>query len=246
MKAMILAAGYGTRLGDMTKTTPKCLVTAGGKTMLQHVLEKLKLSGVNDVIINLYYLGEQIEAYLARNQSFGMNITFSKEPELLGTGGALEYAKGFFNKEESFFLLNSDVYSNIDLLDLYRLHEKTGAYATLAIMKRPSSRSLLFNNKLFLRGHENLKEGTSIVFGSDELLTPFAFSGIQVINTSLLKYFSDGKYPYSTITSFLKAAEAGEMLSGYIMDDQLYWIDIGTPEKLQELNTFLLPKSELI
>ena len=123
MKAFVLAAGLGTRLGQITKNTPKCLVSAGGKTILQHVLEKLKIAGINDVVINLHYLGDHIFQYLKNNNSFGMNIQFSWEETLLGTGGGLKEALKFYNSDESIIIHNSDVYTDFSLEKLIKFHE---------------------------------------------------------------------------------------------------------------------------
>src|ERR1700754_507048 len=106
MKAMIFAAGMGSRLGDITRTTPKCLVEAGGKTMLEHVITRLKNAGVNSVIINLFHLGDEIEKFVASKNNFGIKISFSKEKELLGTGGGLQQTESFFTGEKVFFIYN--------------------------------------------------------------------------------------------------------------------------------------------
>ena len=145
MKAMILAAGLGTRLKPLTNNLPKALVKIKGIPMLELLINKLKSTGVTDIIINVHHFASQIIDFIKANKSFGINIFFSDESDgLLDTGGAIKNASYFFD-DKSFFLHNVDVLSDINLLDLYRTHLNSGAMATLAVKNRPTSRLLLFD-----------------------------------------------------------------------------------------------------
>jgi N-acetyl-alpha-D-muramate 1-phosphate uridylyltransferase len=243
MKAMVFAAGYGSRLGKLTKNKPKCLMEAGGKTLLRHVLERLKGAGVSEVAINLYYLGEQIVEYLEAHESFGLSVTLFREDSLLGTGGGLQNAAHFFEGESAFVVYNSDIYSDIDIKKVIELHKKNRAVASLCVMERETTRPLLFDRNNLLCGWENTKEGTGEIFGNALDHTKLAFSGVQVLSAKIFDYMNN-KLPFSTISAFLAAAKEEEIVQAVRIDDS-YWIDVGTPEKLQELQMLLSPSESL-
>src|SRR5688572_3436769 len=148
MKAMVLAAGLGTRLGELTKSRPKALAEVGGKTLLEIVLTRLRRIGITDVVINVHHFGDMIVDYLQAHANFNMHIEISAEDILLDTGGGLKKARGFFLDDpgatkEPFILHNVDVVSTIDIPRLLDAHNGTGAIATLAVQTRTSSRYLL-------------------------------------------------------------------------------------------------------
>ena len=238
MKAMILAAGVGSRLGAETQNRPKALVEAGGRTMIEHVILKLKSAGVSSIIINLHYLSSQIEDFIKRNHSFGLQIEFSREDQLLDTGGGLYNARSFFEGEEMFFLHNCDIYSEIDLAELAETHRRKKAAATLAVMERPSSRMLVFDKEDLFVGWDNDKAGNHLI-RTVEQPARLAFSGIHAISPVLFKYMDGPSAKFSIIESYLKAATANERVVAYRMPN--YWIDIGKPETLKELRTRLSP-----
>lgn len=242
MKAMIFAAGLGSRLGEITRTTPKCLVRAGGKSMLEYVVERLKAAGVDHVVINLFHLGEQIEEFVREKDSFGIRVDFSREETLLGTGGGLKKAAGFFAGDESFFVHNADVYCDLDLKILAGAHAGSGALATLVMMERQSSRCLLFDSHGQLAGWEGTKEsGETDLISEDPVLTRLAFSGIQMVSPRIFAYMRDEEEKFSIIRSYMKAARAGEKVVSCVMKDA-WWIDVGKPETLEQLRLHLEPK----
>lgn len=244
MKALVLAAGYGSRLGELTKDRPKCLMEAGGKTLLQHVLEKLRRAGVDEVIVNLFYLPEVIEEYLARHNGFGLKIHFSHEEELLGTGGALKHAQKLLEGNEPFIVHNSDVYSDIDLRELVERHRSAKSIATLAVLKRETTRHLLFDQEGHLAGWENTDENTLQVVGGEADLEPLGFSGIQVVSPAIFPYMELFRYPFSIIAVYMHAVERGEHVLGASFNGN-YWIDIGRPRQLKELQQLLGGAEEL-
>ena len=150
MKAMVFAAGLGTRLHPLTDDRPKALVTVASRTLLEITLSRLRSFGINEVILNVHHFADSIVDYLQANRNFGMRIEISREEELLDTGGGLKKASWFFledlgNKDQPFLVHNVDVLSTIDLGQMVRFHIEHSALATLAVQHRDTSRPLLFN-----------------------------------------------------------------------------------------------------
>ena len=161
MKAMVFAAGLGTRLRPLTNDRPKALVAIGGRTLLEIALKRLRSFGVDEAIVNVHHFAEQIVAYLAANRNFGMRIELSREEILLDTGGGLKKAAWFFlesgegsraKTDEPFLVHNVDVLSAIALARMIEFHSEHNALATLAVAARPTSRPLLFDAEGQLRG----------------------------------------------------------------------------------------------
>ena len=237
MKAMVLAAGFGSRLKDFTKETPKCLVPLiDGSTMLSIVLNRLKQAGVHEAVINLHYLGASIKQYLADHDDFGMSISYSEESKILGTGGGLRKAGSFFKSTSQtpspFFLHNSDVWCNVDLKALYDEHVRSGALVTLAVTKRETKRPLFFLDSM------NLTDSAANASDSANQGAPFGFSGIQVVSPAFLPYLDRFPEHCSTIPAFHLAAQEGEVIRGFDITESS-WIDMGTPESLERLNKLL-------
>lgn len=235
MKAMILAAGLGTRLGEITKTKPKCLVEVGGKSMIEHTLDALLRAGIKDVVINLFHLGEQVREYCSSLSCPGLTLHFSPENKLLGTGGGLLHAKDFFGEDEDVIVHNADIYSSIDLGEMFRMHREKKSLATLAVMSRPSRRTLFFDARNNLSGWRT-DQRQEVDAGGD--LREYAFCGVQVVSMRLLKWLREETPPFSIITSYMKAAAEGEKVEAFPVDGS-FWIDVGTPEKLEELRALV-------
>src|SRR5579862_8740679 len=151
MKAMILAAGLGTRLRPLTNDRPKALVEIQGHTLLEITLKRLRSFGVSDVIVNVHHFADMVVDFLEANDQFGMHIEISKEEELLDTGGGLKKVGYFFQSQVEndgpFILHNVDVLSSIDLGKMLLQHDRSGALATLAVQQRKTSRYLLFDEQ---------------------------------------------------------------------------------------------------
>lgn len=238
MKAMVFAAGFGTRLGELTANRPKCLVEAGGTTILELVIERLKQAGVNEIVINLHYLGEQIKAFVESKAGFGLRVHFSEEPKILGTGGGLKQAAQFFRDDPYFLVHNSDVYSELDLTQLIAAHRGTEAVATLAMMSRPTERALLFDQAGKLVGYQSGKQGECKTVRECSNPLALGFSGIQVCSPRIFNFMANEQGEFSTIRAYMNAAASGEAVLAYRME-QAYWIDMGTPERLAELRARL-------
>jgi NDP-sugar pyrophosphorylase family protein len=233
MKAIILAAGLGTRLGDITNYKPKALVCFNGKPMLQGVLENLKTQGFNEILINVHHFAEKIIDFLNANDYFGMNITISDErKKLLDTGGAIKNAASFFNGIQAVLIHNVDVYTNINLKDLVETHNKSDALVTLLVRNRYSTRKLLFDEEMKLKGWKNYKNGEVLwVDVKQQAFVERAFSGIYVASPHYPVKLS-GKDSFPVVPQWLKIAKQ-KIIKGYEHNSSL-WFDLGTRQKILE------------
>ncbi len=230
MKAMVLAAGVGRRLRPLTDTIPKALLDVGGAPMIEGVIRRLKAAGVTQLVVNLFHLGDRIVEFLAAKGDFGLRIDFTREAELLDTGGGLKNAAWFFDDGQPFFLHNVDILSDFDLEGLLRFHRTVGALATLAVQSRPGPRQLLFDREGRLCGRES-PEGLEWATGPLSDVERLAFTGIHVIDPAIFHRMTEtGVFPITR--TYLRLAEEGERIVAYRADGK-YWQDIGSPEKLE-------------
>ena len=237
MKAMILAAGLGTRLRPLTNDRPKALVEVAGRTLLEITLSRLRAFGVREVIINVHHFADMVVDYLKTNNNFGTRIEISREDVLLDTGGGLKKAAWFFLEDSSrldepFILHNVDVISTIDLDRMVQTHNERKTLATLAVQARETSRYLLFDEHLRLAGRLSGKNGQAeFVRPSQQLqIQALAFSGIHVISPRLLSMMAeDGTF--SIISSYLRLAGQDENILAF-RADQYSWRDLGRPESI--------------
>lgn len=234
MKAMILAAGLGTRLRPLTNDRPKALVEIDGRMLLEITLCRLKHFGVREAIVNVHHLAEKVVEYLRSKNSFGMRIEISHEEDrLLDTGGGLKKAAQFFldgSKDEPFVVHNVDVLSNIDLGRMMDVHREQGSLATLAVQQRESSRKLLFDSQLRLCGRHRKGEPPEMARACDHPQA-LAFSGIHVISPRIFKKMTE-QGVFSIIDVYLRLASAGEKITAF-QADQYYWRDLGKPEQVE-------------
>jgi NDP-sugar pyrophosphorylase family protein len=229
MKAMVLAAGLGTRLRPLTDGRPKALVTVAGRTLLDICLARLRSFGVSEVIVNTHHYSEMIVAYLHAHNNFGMRIEVSPEPDLLDTGGGLKHVAAFFLDPPSpspFLLHNVDVVSTVDLADLVRFHTERNAVATLAVQHRATSRPLLFDTDGQLRGR--LDPASPAPAG----LSPLAFAGIHVLSPRIFAALSENG-TFSIIDAYIRLASQGESILACTADGA-YWRDLGRPASLDQ------------
>ena len=233
MKAMILAAGLGTRLRPLTDDRPKALVTVAGKTLLEITIQRLRAFGVNEIIVNTHHFAEKIEEFLRAHQNFGIRIELSREEELLDTGGGLKKAAWFFRGDDEPFLLhNVDVLSTIDLGAMVKAHRDSKAIVTLATMDRQTSRYLLFDEAGLLCGRRAGLEGKPELARHATETHALAFCGIHVISPRLLSHLiEDGVF--SIIPAYLRLAAEGEKIATF-RADAYAWRDLGKLENLAE------------
>lgn len=235
MKAMIFAAGLGTRLKPITDTLPKALVPIAGKTLLEHTILKLKSSGFTDIVINVHHFANKITEFLKANNNFGVNISISDESEmLLETGGGIRKAAPLLGSEP-FLIHNVDIVSNMDLRHLYNEHIKTGADATLLVSSRKSSRALLFDNDGNLKAWRNNTSGelkTPYQEIKTENLQPYAFSGIHIFSPSLFKYMDRYPAKFPIIDFYLDICCKAKIKAS--VSKNLRLIDVGKLDSLSE------------
>ena len=232
MKAMILAAGLGTRLRPLTNDRPKALVEVGGRTMLEITLSRLRAFGIREVIINIHYFADMIVEYLKKNDNFGMHIEISRENVLLDTGGGLKKAADFFlkdqrDRETPFVLHNVDVISTLDLSRMAEFHRKSQALATLAVQDRETSRYLLFDERHQLCGRRTGRDQEEELVGSSKPAEALAFSGIHIISPRIFDLMLENGI-FSIVTAYLRLAAHGEKILAFRADDY-YWRDLGRP-----------------
>ena len=237
MKAMILAAGLGTRLRPLTDDRPKALVEVAGRTLLEITLTRLRGFGIREVIVNVHHFAEMIIDYLKENDSFGIRIEISREEELLDTGGGLKKAAWFFTgngkqKDGPFILHNVDVISTIDFQRMLQFHNQNRALATLAVQRRASSRYLLFDEQGHLCGRRAGRDQKEEIVQGAEKKDALAFSGVHVISPRLLELMRE-EGVFSIITEYLRLAEQGEKIVAF-RADEYYWRDLGRPSDLEQ------------
>src|SRR5579863_2330272 len=235
MRAMILAAGLGTRLRPLTNDRPKALVEVAGHTLLEITLRRLQSVGIREVIVNVHHFADVVARYLAENSNFGMRIEISREQTLLDTGGGLKKAAWFFledsgNSDEPFLLHNVDVLSTIDLQRMAQLHCESQALATLAVQDRETSRYLLFDEHDQLCGRRAGRDGAPEMVRPALFTHPLAFSGVHVISPRFLSLITE-EGAFSIITSYLRLAGQGERIVAFRADNY-YWRDLGKPESV--------------
>ncbi len=247
MKAMVLAAGLGTRLRPITNTRPKALVEVAGRTLLEITLTRLRDFGVREVVVNVHHFAGQITDYLKANDNFGMRIEVSREDDLLlDTGGGLKKAAWFFLEDPHntgpFILHNVDVISTIDLNRMVTSHRDHQALATLAVQHRNTSRYLLFDDDLRLCGRRRAQQPDELV-GARNPAHALAFTGIHVISPRLLRMISE-EGVFSVIDVYLRLAAQGEKIAGF-RADECYWRDLGRLEDLKQAAADLKQRASL-
>lgn len=238
MKAMILAAGLGTRLKPLTDTMPKAMVPVAGKPLLEHLILKMKSAGFDRIMVNVHHFPDQIIDFIRDNNSFGIDIEISDESdELLETGGALRKAQSFFD-DKPFLVHNVDILSNIDLREFYESHD-SASLATLSVSARDTSRYLVFDNSMRLRGWINKNngqtkpEGFSVGYDMKEL----AFSGIQIVSPGIFEYMDSFPTKFSVIDLYLKVMQ-DHLVKGYEKDD-FRMMDVGKIDSVHMAESFI-------
>jgi NDP-sugar pyrophosphorylase family protein len=232
MKAMILAAGVGSRLRPLTDTRPKALVEINGVPMLEIVLRRIIKSGFDEIVVNVFHFADMIVDFLRAQNNFGIRIEISRETELLDTGGGLKKVADFFDDGRPFLVHNVDVISNIDLNKMYRFHVETAALATLAVQARATGRYFLFDKTGRLCGWESVKENRMEWTKSPvPNFQRLAFNGIHVISPEIFPIMSE-EGVFSIIRTYLRVAGEGKKIMAFRVDDY-YWRDIGRPENLE-------------
>jgi NDP-sugar pyrophosphorylase family protein len=233
MKALLFAAGLGTRLKEHTHSKPKALVNLAGKPLLQHAVEYLKQFGISDITINVFHFADQIISFVEENNSFGIDIHISDERgQLLDTGGGLKKAGIFLKGGEPILIYNVDVISKLDLNLLLKYHQEQKSLATLVVRPRETSRYLMFDQNLQLAGWKNFSSGETRISREEsfEGAPPLAFCGIHLIQRELLHLIAEeGTFP--VVDLYLRLAKEHSIKA--FIDQSDLWMDLGKPEQLQ-------------
>lgn len=238
MKAMLFAAGLGTRLRPLTNDRPKALVEVSGKSLLHRNIEKLLVEGCTEVIVNIHYFGEQILASVeARPEWKGKVFTSDERSKILETGGGLLHAKSHFIGGSDFLVHNVDILSDLDLRKgLYATHQQRAALLTLATRQRDTSRYLLFGQEdNLLCGWTNIKTGEIKLSRNrpPDTLIKRAYSGISAYSPRIFHFMPQKEGSrFSIVDTWLEAAKT-EAIYCYPHDEDR-WIDVGRPEKVKE------------
>jgi len=242
MKAMIFAAGLGTRLKPLTDTIPKALIPIAGKPLLEHVILKLKAAGFNEIIVNVHHFPDQVIDFLHSRNNFDIRIEVSDERSLLlDTGGAVRKAAWFFDDGKPFLVHNVDILSNLDLKALYDEHCASRSLATLVVSKRDTFRYLLFDDDKRLCGWINEKTGETkpVVFQDITCFNKLAFSGIQMLSPEIFTLM-DNLNPRFPIMDFYLSNARSQMIKGFIPAD-FRMMDVGKLDVLDEAERFVTP-----
>lgn len=241
MKALIFAAGLGTRLKPLTDIMPKALVPINEKPLLEHQILKLKENGFDHLVINVHHFADQIIDFLHKKNNFDLKIDISDERNfLLETGGGVKKASRFFAEKEPFLIHNVDILSNVDLANFYNVNAQK-AVVTLLVNERKTSRYLLFNAENRLVGWTNVQTG--------EVKSPFpnldisrckkyAFSGIQIFSPEIFPLMDAFGDKFSIVDFYLSIANKVEIKA--VVEESLQILDVGKIDSLQSAEKFLI------
>lgn len=244
MKALILAAGLGTRLYPLTADTPKALVQVNGMTMLERAIRKLASAGFNEIVVNVHHHAEKIKDFLRDLDLPGITTAISDESDLLlDTGGAILKARPFLDDRDPFLVHNVDVISNIDLQALLTDHLECGNMATLSVIDRPTKRYFLFDSEMGLRGWTDTSTGEIRWTGRPAVnVSRLAFSGIHIISPAFFKVLrQSGRF--SIIQTYLDMA-VQHPIRGHTQEGAV-WFDLGKPEQLTMASEYIKNHPEL-
>lgn len=229
MKAMLFAAGLGTRLKPFTENHPKALALVNEKTLLERNILYLKSFGIIEIIINIHHFGNQIISFLKENNNFGCNIQISDESnEVLETGGGLLKAQNFFT-DENFLVMNVDILTKLNINNFIKFHQHKNALISLAVSERESTRKLLFDKEMQLCGWKNFKTSEEII-AKPNIYKSLAFSGIHIISPDIFSLIEErGKFSIMQVYMRLMCTQA---IFGYEHSETI--IDVGKPESIEK------------
>jgi len=232
MKAMILAAGLGTRLKPWTDHHPKALAVVNGKSLLQRNIEYLQQHGIYDVMVNVHHFAHQIIEAINAAKGWGSKVVISDETDaVLETGGGLKKAAWYLQHEQAFVLMNVDILTDLDLTDMLQQHIHNQALATLAVTNRTTSRYFLFDDAGTLCGWQNVNTGEQKISRSAATLNPKAFSGIHAISGDVFPLIQqEGKF--SMVDVYLQLA-SHHVIKAYDHSGNKF-IDVGKPESVEK------------
>jgi len=230
MKAMIFAAGLGTRLRPLTDNIPKALIKIHNLTLLEIAILQLKKHQISEIIINVHHHAEMMKQFIGELNIPNVQLTISDESsQLLNTGGGLKKAAHFFN-DEPFIVVNVDCITDLNYSELINAFHESRSLATLAVRNRSTQRYLLFDSDNLLRGWENHTTGEKrVLISYSEPLHALAFSGIQVLSPQIFNLFPESNI-FSIIDLYLSVCESRRIIA--YPHDKSIWLDVGKPDTL--------------
>ena len=230
MRAMIFAAGLGTRLKPWTDQHPKALATVNGKTLLQRNIEYLQQYNIEEIVVNIHHFPEQIKEAVHQSNGWGSHVVFSDETvQLLETGGGLKKAESLLVGNGAFVVMNVDILTDLNLGKMIEMHNYSRAIATLATMDRVTSRYLLFNSQNEMVGWQNVNTGETKIARSAKDYIPLAFGGVHVMSDMIFPMIKQtGKF--SIIDTYLDLAHDSKIMGFDHSGGKL--VDVGKPESI--------------
>jgi NDP-sugar pyrophosphorylase family protein len=240
INAMIFAAGLGTRLKPLTDTMPKAMVPFHGKPLLWHSIRSVEKAGAERVVVNVHHFAGQIIEYIKQEKWDSEVVISDERNELLDTGGGLIKAMPLFIKDKPILIRNADIITSYNLKKLVTTHTKQGCDASLLVMKRKSSRYLIFDDNMILCGWKNVSTGETISIRDCDNESDFGFCGIQILNYNFIKNLGEQR-KFSIIKGYLNTG-ADTDISGIVLPKQHSWFDVGSAEKLKEAEHFYFSK----
>ena len=237
---MIFAAGLGTRLKPLTDTMPKAMVPFRGKPLLWHSIKSVEKAGAERVVVNVHHFSEQIIDYI-KQETWNSEVVISDERnELLDTGGGLIKATPLFIENKPVLIRNADIITSYNLKELVNSHTMQGCDASLLVMKRKSSRYLIFDDNMILSGWKNVSTGETITIRDSNSQNDFGFCGIQILNYDFIRNLGEQR-KFSIVKGYLNTG-AGTDIKGIVLPKQHSWFDVGSAEKLKEAEHFHFSK----
>ncbi|MBI3327397.1 MAG: NDP-sugar synthase [Nitrospinae bacterium] len=231
MRAMILAAGYGSRLRPLTAVLPKPLVPVANRPLLWHIIMRLRACGIHEIVINLHYRGQQIREWLGTGEPLGVAVTYSEEPELLGSAGGARRVRDFFGNEPA-LLVHGDLLFDVDLGEVIRYHLSHQAHATLVL--HPAHHRFNYGT-IKVNAHGEIAQFVNAqapwISGP---LVETVFTGVQILDPRLLDRIPAERFAVLTTDLYPSLLTPASRVFGYLM--QGYWSDIGTPFRYWQAN----------
>ncbi|MFH0925267.1 MAG: NDP-sugar synthase [bacterium] len=235
MKAMILAAGYGTRLRPLTENMPKAIIPVANTPLIKYNLLLLKKYGIEEVIINIHYLSDLIKGLLGDGSNLEMKISYSYEPEILGTAGGIKKVEDFL-KGESFLVINSDILVDIDLQEVIDFHYQKKAMVTMVLRKNNSPDQY---GAIEVDSAGIVRQFLGKLNWEGEPLRKMMFTGIHILQPAVLNYITPNMFVSISDQTYPQIISAGKLIYGYLMNKG-YWQDVGTPKRYLDAHREIL------
>jgi NDP-sugar pyrophosphorylase family protein len=239
MRAMILAAGFGTRLWPLTVDRTKPAIPVLGRPLIGHVAAYLAGAGIREVLVNLHHEGESVRRALGNGSDFGVKLTYVEEPEILGTSGALDNARPLL-EDSPFVVINGKIITDIDLTAAIEAHKEADALATLVLL--PNIKRERFSEVLTAGGLVTGFGGMPAATSDLDTGSPLMFTGIQILSPRIFSYIPRGRFSHSTTDVYPQAIAAGERIIGHVASGS--WYELSTIPRYLEISLHLMREQQ--